>query len=92
MRFAADWFLHVQWIPYAVLVLGLMGAGIMIARGQRYLPALLFVPLLFFMIVGSGRVPGDPVGWNDYYSAAFMPFAMILTAAATGLLYPRSEG
>lgn len=88
VRFCADLFAHPAAISNAAFFLGLVGAANLISRKEFYLPCLLIFPLAAFMVFGSGRGPSDPTGWNDYYGAAFMPFAFILIAASWKFLDP----
>lgn len=82
LSFAAEHLLHPQVIPYAAFALALVGVAARALAKDYYLPALMLVPVALFMVFGSGRGPGDPTGWNDYYSASFMPFAFVLCGAA----------
>lgn len=92
LEFCAGLFAHARVVPYAAFFLGLLGAAASIVRRQYYVPTLLLVPLAAFMVFGSGKVPGDPVGWNDYYNAAFMPVAFVLASVAWRALEPRRRG
>jgi len=89
LQFCSRAYVHPDVMPYAALFLGLASAVGLILRKHYYLPALLLLPLAAFMVFGSGRVPGDPVGWNDYYNAAFMPIAFVLASGAWRVLAPK---
>lgn len=85
LQFGNQLYAHPYVVPYAAFFLALAGAGWLIHKRHYHLPMLLLVPLLAFMFVGSGQKPGGPAGWDDYYNAAFMPFAFALAASAVGV-------
>lgn len=91
VKFCGDLLAHPLVVPYLVFALGLVGAARSILRREFYLPALLILPLLAFMIFGSGKGPSAETGWNDYYNAAYWPFAALLAPAALGFLERRKE-
>ncbi len=82
LQFNARFYAHVYVVPYAVFFLGLAGAAALIRRRELYVPTLLLVPVLFFLLTGSGAKPGDPYGDDVYYSGAFLPFAMVAACCA----------
>lgn len=85
-RFCGDLMAHAYVVPWLVLALAAIVAVVMTVRARSlFLPALLFAPLAGFMIFGSGQGPLGETGWNDYYGAAYLPFAFILVA---GLVDP----
>lgn len=82
VKFCADLLAHPYVVSYAVFFLGLIGAGLLAARDEAYLASLLLLPLAAFLVFGSGQGPLGETGWNDYYNAAYWPFAVALTPIA----------
>jgi len=63
---------------YILFFTGIIGAVVTGIRTKNfYWAALIILPLTVFMFYGSGRVPGDPPGWNDYYNINFMPYILV---------------
>ena len=85
-RFCADFFAHPYIVAYSALLLGLLGSAYLVIKRNYYLPLMLLLPLCAFLVFGSNARPFDPAGLNDYYSAAYMPFAFILASASWRLL------
>lgn len=64
---------------YVLFFMGIAGAIVAGFRAKNfYWVAVVLLPLAAYMYYGSGKVPGDPAGWNDYYNINFMP--CVLTA------------
>jgi hypothetical protein len=87
LQFCSMFYAHPYAIPYTVFALALIGAARRALEGDWYLPVCFLAPVAAFLVFGSvnGR-PGAPEGWNDYYSAAFMPFAFVLVASSWRML------
>jgi hypothetical protein len=82
LQFSAGFYTNMYVIAYGAFILGLGGAIYLIRARNYYLPTLMLLPIVIFLFVGSGRLPGDLPGWNDYYSVSFMPFAFVLVPVA----------
>ncbi|MDO8916267.1 MAG: hypothetical protein Q7W16_09325 [Coriobacteriia bacterium] len=87
LQFCSGLYAHPYAIPYTVFALALVGAVRRVMEGDWYLPVCFLAPVAAFLVFGStmGR-PGALQGWNDYYNAAFMPFAFILVASSWRML------
>lgn len=92
LKFCSEFLAHPLVVPYVVFALALVGAVRGVLRKEYYLPMLLIIPLCAFMIFGSGQSPLAPSGWNDYYNAAYWPFALVLVPAAWSPLSSRVAG
>jgi len=90
LQFNAAFWVHEYVFPYLVFFLGLLGSAALIRRQEYFLPSLILVPLLFFLVTGSGHRPGDPYGMDVYYSGAFLPFLMIAACVAGEVFRRRS--
>ena len=85
LQFCAQFLAHPTIVPYTVFALALVVAAYLIKEGEEYVPLLFLLPLVAFLVFGSGEGPGGDPGLNDYYNAAFMPFAFVLAGMASRL-------
>ena len=78
LQFGASYFAGGLNLVYVLFFVGIIGAILTGARSKNfYWATAILLPLAAFMYYGSGKVPGDPAGWNDYYNINFMPYVLI---------------
>lgn len=78
LQFGSSFFTGGLNLLYILFFMGIIGAVVTGIRTKNfYWAALIILPLTVFMFYGSGRVPGEPPGWNDYYNINFMPYILV---------------
>ena len=63
-------------VPLVVFVAGLAGVVALLRRKQPFVPSLILVPVVLFLITGSEKSPGGPLTGADY-GGAFLPFLAV---------------
>lgn len=93
LQFGASHFAGGLNLVYVLFFVGIIGAILGGARSRNfYWATVILLPLAAFMYYGSGKVPGDPAGWNDYYNINFMPYILIAVPFAARPLIDIGSG
>jgi hypothetical protein len=92
LQFGSHFFAHPHILPYLFFFLGLAGLAYLAFQLRAFYPGLIVLLLLIiFNFYGSGKMPGDPPGWGDYYNINFMPLTLSAIPLILGGLMQKIE-
>jgi membrane protein implicated in regulation of membrane protease activity len=73
-------------LPLVVFVAGFVGVAALLCRKRPFVPTLIVIPVILFLITGSEKYPGGPLT-GACYGGAFLPFSAV--AACCGWYFLR---
>jgi hypothetical protein len=78
IQFGSSFFVKEVNFLYLLFFTGLFGVLYFAYKERKpFFSCVALLPLIAFLFYGTGKVPGDPPGWADYYNINFMPFLLV---------------